>query len=506
MAWAAQAVEESDAVRVHAPSSRTHGSGMTSSIDKVGSDQAQPLESLLGAGGLLVEEADLERYERGARYDSGKALFVARPRTTAEVSRLVRHCVRSGIHMIAQSGNTGLVGGSTPDHSGRQAVISLERLAGAVEVNPLNRTVLAGAGVRLSQLNEALAPHGLFFPIDLGADPMVGGMVATNTGGARFLKYGDVRANLLGLEVVLPDEEGTVVDMLVTPRKSNTGLDLKQLFVGTAGLFGIVTRAVLEVHPLPRQRATAFLCPAGEDSVVALLTEFERRVGEHLSAFEGISREALAMAIRHVPNLRDPFSAHGVPEYCVLVEISRSWDPRGNEQSLDELLTSVLEEIWSLPDSPLADAVIAPPEEAWALRHALSHALADGGLVHALDVGFDREVAMIFRQRARQAVLDRYPHLLVCDFGHIGDGGLHFNIVEPADSGRRLGADEVVELKDLVYDIVLRHCGSFSAEHGIGRNNQRWYRRFNDARTREIAAGIKSLLGTGALGAIDPMR
>ena len=477
---------------------------MTYPNDQVGLAHVDRFMTMLGDRGVVTDQNDLSAYEMGPRAEAGKALCVVRPATTAEVSSVVSYCVDAGLHMIPQSGNTGLVGGSTPDASGRQVLISLERLTSPIEINPYNRTVVVGAGVRLSQLNAALESHGLFFPIDLGADPMVGGMVSTNTGGARFLKYGDVRSNLLGIEVVLADEQGSIVDMLSTPRKNNVGLDLKQVFVGTAGLFGIVTAAVLQVHPLPMQRTAAFLHPSSEHAVMRLFMEFERRVGDHLSAFEGISAEALEMAIRHVPNLRNPFLAQEQPGYSVLLELTRTWEPREVEQSLDHLLGEVLEEIWALPDSPLTNAVLANPEDAWRLRHSLTHALSDGGKVYAFDVGFAREIAMVFRRQAKDAVLSRHPHLLVCDFGHIGDGGLHFNIVEKNDADRHLSIEEVTELKDLVYDIVHQHKGSFSAEHGIGRNNDRWYRKYTDERTRKITADIRGIVGSRLVGPIDP--
>ena len=180
-----------------------------------------------------------------------------RPSSTEEVSRLLRHASAAGLRVVAQGGNTGLVGASTPDGSGEMLVLSLERLSRTVEVDPVDRTVTADGGVLLSTLDAALAEHGLLFPIDLGADPSIGGMVATNTGGTRLLRYGDVRQNLLGLEAVLAD--GTVLDLMRPLRKNNTGFDARQLFVGTSGVFGVVTKVVMRVVPRPVQRVTALV-------------------------------------------------------------------------------------------------------------------------------------------------------------------------------------------------------------------------------------------------------
>ncbi|TIT85936.1 MAG: FAD-binding oxidoreductase, partial [Mesorhizobium sp.] len=204
----------------------------------IGERHKAALAEILGPDGVLQDCASLAAYENGARYDRGSAALVLRPRGTAEVSACVAYCVREHIALIPQSGNTGLVSGSTPDTSGAQVVLSLDRMTPIFGLDIDNRSIHVDAGTRLSDLNGRLEPSGLFFPIDLGADPRVGGMLATNTGGSRFVKYGDVRRNTLGLKVVLADKAGTVVDLLSGLRKNNTGVDWKQLFIGTSGVFG----------------------------------------------------------------------------------------------------------------------------------------------------------------------------------------------------------------------------------------------------------------------------
>ena len=189
------------------------------------------------------------------------------------------------------------------------------------ELDKDNRSLSVGAGYRLSAVNARLAADGLCFPIDLGADPSIGGMIATNTGGARFLRYGDVRANLLGLTVVLGDEAGTILTLGGGLHKNNTGVDWKQMFVGTSGAFGIVTEAVVKLHPLPGDQAAAILVPASGAAVLPLLHMMETALGPALTAFEGMSGNAMRAALSHVPSLRDPF-AGAVPDYAILVEVS----------------------------------------------------------------------------------------------------------------------------------------------------------------------------------------
>ncbi len=459
------------------------------------------LRALVGARGLLAAPDDLSSYETGARYDRGRAAFVVRPATTAEASAVVAYCVRHGIALVPQSGNTGLVAGSTPDGSGGQGVLSLDRLAAPFEIDLANRSVTVGAGTRLSSLNERLAPHGLTLPIDLGADPMIGGMVATNTGGARFLRYGDMRRHVMGLEIVLPDEAGTVLDLTRPLRKNNTGLDFKQIFIGTGGAYGLVTRAVLELRRLPQQSATAILVPRDDAAVMELLVAFEERVGDHLAAFEGMSGAAVALALKHHDRLRNPFAPNPPPPFCILVEIERSWAARPQEPSIDALMEQVLAEVWALPGEPLADAVPGRGTDFWALRHVLTESLAAEGRVIAFDLGFARAAVMPFRRAMAEILAREHPEVRVCDFGHVGDGGVHFNLVVPRDSAL---ARDPSSVRDLVFgEAVERFGGSFSAEHAIGRANQVFYERFIDPRQRGIAGAIQDLLAPGRLGAVD---
>ena len=468
--------------------------------------EARHIEALKGLAdekGLLTEEADMAAYETGARYDRGRAAFVARPATTAEASAIVSYCVRNAIALVPQSGNTGLVSGSTPDGSGRQGVLSLDRLTAPFELDRVNRSARSGAGLRLSDLNGRLEESGLFFPIDLGADPRLGGMIATNTGGSRFLRYGDVRRNVLGLTVVLADEAGTVLDLSSDLRKNNTGVDWKQLFIGTTGAFGIVTECVLNLEPTQKQSATALLVPASPEAVATLLVAMEDALGSYLSAFEGMSGNAVSAALGHVPSLRNPFQGGVVPDFVILAEISRSTLPREGEQPLDAVLEEVLAAIWERDDAPLADAFVGPPHEIWALRHALSEGVKHSGRLIAFDLSFRRGDIMPFLAHMKAEMPDHFEDVTICDFGHIGDGGVHFNLVVPSDDPRLADPDFEADLREWIFAVAVEQFdGSFSAEHAIGRKNQAFYDTYTPGHIRRLAAGLKAVTSPGLLGAI----
>lgn len=464
----------------------------------------EALRQILGDKWLLTATGDMVAYETGARYDKGRAAFVARPASTGEVSAVVAYCVKNGIALIPQSGNTGLVSGSTPDNSGQQGILSLDRLTSPFELDRVNRSVKVGAGMRLSDLNAKLEQGGLFFPIDLGADPRIGGMIATNTGGSRFLRYGDVRRNTLGITVVLADEAGTVLELSSELRKNNTGVDWKQVFIGTSGSFGIVTECVLNLEPVPQQLATALLVPASLEQVPDLLVAMESALGNYLSAFEGMSGNAVRAALDHVPSLRNPFQNGAVPDFVILAEISRSNAPREGEQGLDQVLEEVLAAIWERDDAPLADAFVGPPQEIWALRHALSEGVKHLGRLIAFDLSFRRGDIMRFLDRMKADMPRHFPGVMICDFGHVGDGGVHFNLVVVKDDERLADPGFEKALREWVFKIAVDDFrGSFSAEHALGRKNQAFYDAYTAAEIRRLAAGLKAMTSPASLGAVN---
>jgi FAD/FMN-containing dehydrogenase len=358
--------------------------------------------------------------------------------------------------------------------------------------------VQADAGVALSTLNNAAAEHGLTFPIDLGADPSVGGMVAANTGGARFLRHGDVRRNLLGLEVVLSDGAGTCLELGRALWKDNSGLDLKQLFTSSAGALGVVTRATLALQPLPANSVTALVALTEAEHALALLLHLEQSAGSLLTAFEGISANALELAFRHLPRLRKPFG-DTIPEYCVLIEVAAGAGipPECLSNLIEQSVGSMLE------SGSASDAVIDQTDSLWSIRHAVPEGLRAHGVVVGCDVSVRRGDLMAFRSVAAAEVRERWPQLIIADFGHIGDGGVHFNLVWPNAAGPvPMGLPEAV--KSHLFAIAFeRFGGSFSAEHGVGPRNISSYVRFTPLAVRSLAGRIQRVVAPAELGRVD---
>lgn len=454
--------------------------------------------AIVGPANIHVDRADLAAYEIDGRGQSGKAQAVVRPSSTDQVAAVVHAAQACGVALVPQGARTGLVAAGLADASRTSCILSLERLRQPPRIDPVNRSARVDAGVRLSDLNAAAGAFDLTFPIDLGADPSIGGMVTANTGGARFLRYGDVRRSVLGLQVVLNDPDGTILELGGETWKDNSGLDLKHLFIGASGSLGIVTRATLALQPKAPVAVTAMLAVATADGVPALLGRLEAHFGTLLTAFEGMSGTALDAALNHVPHLRAPFAAR-TPTYAVLIELSAG-AAIAAEALVDALGTVLADELAS---GAVTDVAVDHGGGLWAIRHAIPEGLRAAGHVVACDIALRRGDTMRFRRDVLERLACAQLPFVLHDFGHIGDGGLHFNLVWPAAQGA-LDPALADQARDIVLDAAVNdYGGSFSAEHGIGPSNIGHYRCFVAPDVRRLAGAIQRVTAPTPIGRVD---
>jgi FAD/FMN-containing dehydrogenase len=442
------------------------------------------LGSRLEPGVLLTDEELLVSYETDVLSRKGQAAFVARPRNTQEVREVLRWAYSYRVPLVVQGANTGPVLGSTPDGSGLQGVLSTRAMTETLEVDPDNATVKASAGVTLAALQEALLPHGLSFPIDLGANPTIGGMLAANTGGSRLVRYGDVRKRVLGLEVVLPNQEADVIDLMAALRKDNHGPDLKQLFISSAGLLGVVTTAVLDLAPLPQGKATAYLALEGETHALECLRRLRRESPEWLSAFELLSGPALDALFRHKPSrLAWPFPVGAPPRMAALVELSGS----ASDEELSSKLAQLIAACVSAGEA--LDGWLGDPEAFWALRHLAIEAISKEGTLQPFDVSVEISRLPELCQRARAEVHRADPSAKCVDFGHFADGGVHLIVVRDQEPSEQ----QASAVAEAVYGLVRSMGGAFSAEHNIGRENEKAWASFCSPAYLSLLAAIKKV-------------
>jgi FAD/FMN-containing dehydrogenase len=424
------------------------------------------LKAAVGPAGYLDQPTDTAPFSKSWRDDwEGRTPLVLRPKTTAEMAAVVKICAETGTRIVPQGGNTGLTGAGQPHNDLSEVIISTIRMKEVRGLDLLNDTITVEAGVVLQEIQRIAGENNRLFPLSLGAEGtcQIGGNIATNAGGTQVIRYGNTRALVLGLEVVLPD--GRIWDGLRGLRKDNTGYDLKHLFIGGEGTLGIITAAVLRLFPKPTATETALLAVPSPAAAVELLAVMRGRLGEQISAFELMQRSIIEFVIAGVPGYSEPL---GQPhDWYVLVEVSGQGEPG----SMSEPFTEALSE--AMGRQLVEDAAIASSgaqaKRYWKMREDMAQAQNVTGASIKHDVSVPVSRIPEFLERCNAALEAAYPGIRTCAFGHVGDGNLHYNPMQPvAWEGKRFKAERDA-INRIVHDLVAALGGSISAEHGIGQ-------------------------------------
>jgi FAD/FMN-containing dehydrogenase len=427
------------------------------------------LRSIVGAAQVLTHDdpaTDLSAWEQDWRKRSrGWALAVVRPGSTAEVAAVVKACAAAGVSIVPQGGNTGLVVGSVPDGSGTQVVLSLTRMNAVRAMDGDNLTMTVEAGCVLQVLQENAEQAGYLFPLSLAAEGSctIGGNLATNAGGTQVVRYGNARELCLGLEVVTA--QGEVWNGLSGLRKDNTGYDLRDLFVGSEGTLGVITAATMKLYPLPAAQLTAWAAVPSLEAAVQLLGLAHRHLGAGLTGFEVMGQFALSLVAQHFPQQRVPLWADH--PYCVLLENSDSESEDHARGQFERLLETAFEQ------GVVSDAVVAESLQQahalWHIRESIPLAQAEEGLNIKHDISLPVSKIPAFCAETDALLQREVPGVRLVNFGHLGDGNLHYNVQAPEGGDPATFLLEQEErVNHLVFDQVARFDGSISAEHGVG--------------------------------------
>jgi len=448
------------------------------------------LSAIVGEANLLTADADVAPFSTDwrDRY-RGRPRAVIRPGTTAELAASVCCCAEHAVPVVPQGGNTSLCGGATPHDDGREIVVSLTRMNRVRTVDPDNATLTVEAGATLASVQQAATDAGLLFPLSLAAEGScaIGGNLSTNAGGTAVLRFGNARDLVLGLEVVLAD--GRVWNGLRGLRKDNTGYDLKQLFLGSEGTLGIITAAVLKLFPKARTSVTALVALPDVGAAISLLRRLRQSLGDRLTGFELISAECIALTRKEFPSMRDPLPGHA------WYALAQADDPAAQSQ-LGALLESSLGD--AIESGVARDATIAQSEaqaaELWALRESIPEAQRREGPNIKHDISLPVSSIPSFLDQAKAQLDAAFPGVRYVTFGHLGDGNLHYNLAPPVGVPSGAFLDQAARANRLVYDIVARLGGSFSAEHGIGQLKRDELTRYRSAIEIELMRQIKRAL------------
>ena len=432
---------------------------------KTTDDLLEALRQITGPAHVLTE-GDLTAWEQDWRKRSrGKALAVVKPASTLEVAAIVKACAAAGTSIVAQGGNTGLVEGSTPDASGQQVVLSLQRMNTVRQMDAANLTVTVEAGCILQTLQETAEKAGFLFPLSLAAEGSctIGGNLATNAGGTQVVRYGNARDLCLGLEVVTA--QGEIWNGLTGLRKDNTGYDLRDLFIGSEGTLGIITAATLKLYPQPAAQLTAWAAVPSMQHAIVLLGLAQQHLGAGLTGFEVMGQFALSLVAKNFKQLRVPL--YEDTPFCVLLENSDQESESHAREQFERLLETALEQ-GCVTDAVVAEN-LAQAHQLWHVRESIPLAQAEEGLNIKHDISIAVSRIPEFVEATDAILMQALPGVRLVNFGHLGDGNLHYNVQAPAEGdSRAFLRNHEEQVNALVYDSVARFDGSISAEHGVG--------------------------------------
>lgn len=455
---------------------------------------AEQLANIVGAANVLTDAADLRPYveDTRGRY-SGTAQLAVRPGSTQEVADILALAQETRLPVIPQGGNTGLVAGGLPlkEGGGNEIIVSMSRMNRILDVDPQTNSMTVEAGAILQRIQEAADEADRLFPLSLGAQGscQIGGNIGTNAGGTGVLAYGNTRDLVLGLEAVLPG--GRVWNGLTSLRKDNTGYDLKHLMIGSEGTLGIVTKAVLKLFPKPKGREVAIAATDSPRTALDLFHQARSAAGTGLTAFELMAEIAMAFTLKHAKNTgRAPIE--GSHPWYVLVEISSGLSAKAARETLEAVLADALQA------GLILDATIAESGQQqaafWALREEMSWAQRPEGasIKHDISVPVGRIPAFI--AEADAAVETIVPGARIVNFGHMGDGNLHYNITQPIGWEAAEHFAKEPKINEAVYALVAKHGGSISAEHGIGQMKRERLAAVKDPVALDMMRAIKRTL------------
>ena len=455
------------------------------------------LADIVGNAGLRTGNDDTASFltDWHGQYH-GQALAVVMPETTAQVANIMAFADANDIVVVPQGGNTGFMGGATPDADGRTILLSLRRMNRIREIDATNMSMTVEAGCVLQSLHEATEKQGLYFPLNLAAKGSctIGGNLGTNAGGLNVVRYGTTRELTLGLEVVLMG--GRVLNMLSGLRKDNTGYDLRNLFVGSEGTLGVITAATMKLFPQPAARATAFAEVRDVEAAVALLHRLQAASGGGVEAFELIPADILHVLFHHFPNIPQPLATRG--KMNVLMEIASTNPASGIADDTGQSpLRTIIEETLgaALEDGLVLDATIAASEAQrqalWDVRETApeSHKMSAG--VARSDISLPQSALAPFYDEMVAGIRAIDPNLWICGYGHIGDGNLHFNLIADEKSNADFDSKKV-DLYELLYEKVAKYNGSISAEHGIGQTKRAQLAKVKSPEIMDVMRAIKA--------------
>ena len=427
------------------------------------SSEINKFRKIVGNKNVITDKNDMQKYLKEWRgVYTGVAGAIVKPKSTKEVSNILKFAYRKNISCIPQGGNTGLVGGQIPfnrDH----IVISLERLNKIREINPIDQSITVEAGLILSDLQKKCDENNLIFPLSLASEGScsLGGNIASNAGGVAVLYYGNTRELVMGLEVVLSD--GSIINNLKTLIKDNTGYSIKDLFVGSEGTLGVITAATLKVFPKPKNIYTALLSVNSPKQSIEILNYIRNNLSIPLTAFELMNNFSIELVNKHMDKASIPIEKF---KWLILVEFSSIEVSKNEKDKIENILNEILHQ--NLAKDIFISQSLKQAKDMWHIRESISEAQKKEGGSIKNDISIPIKDISKFINNAEKISKEVIPGSRSVIFGHIGDGNIHFNISQPVKSDKDKFLKKDKKLRKKINDLTIELNGSISAEHGIG--------------------------------------
>lgn len=427
------------------------------------SSEINKFRKIVGNKNVITDKNDMQKYLKEWRgVYTGVAGAIVKPKSTEEVSNILKFAYRKNISCIPQGGNTGLVGGQIPFNK-NHIVISLERLNKIREINPTDQSVTVEAGLILSDLQKKCDENNLIFPLSLASEGScsLGGNIASNAGGVAVLYYGNTRELVMGLEVVLSD--GSIINNLKTLIKDNTGYSIKDLFIGSEGTLGVITAATLKVFPKPKNMYTALLSVDSPKQSIEILNYIRNNLSIPLTAFELMNNFSIELVNKHMDKASIPIEKF---KWLILAEFSSIEVSKNEKDKIENLLNEILHQ--NLAKDIFISQSSKQAKDMWYIRESISEAQKKEGGSIKNDISIPIKDISKFINNAEKISKKVIPGSRSVIFGHIGDGNIHFNISQPVKSDRDKFIKKDKKLRKKINDLTIELNGSISAEHGIG--------------------------------------
>ncbi len=392
---------------------------------------------------------------------SNKCICVVFPKTEGEITKILKFCNLNRIKVIPQGGNTSLVGGATPNFDEKEVIINLSKFNKIIEIDEINMTATAEAGVIIDDLESEVNKFNLMLPIKLASSGscQVGGVVATNAGGINVVKYGSVRSNLISIGVILPN--GEKLDLGRKVKKDNTGYDLKNLFISSEGTLGVITKAIFQLYPIPKEYLNCFIATDSIDNAIQIFTEVQKKFSDSLESCELIPHIAFDLCLKH-KLIKNKIFKHNSKFYILCKFISIGDDKYFLNYFSDFMENTKL----------INDLLIAQNEKQayqfWNFRELMVEAQKLEGKLLGYDISIPIDKIKDFSNNSMKQIEKLVPGIRLYCFGHLGDSNLHFNLIEPLIKGEKIFSYEE-KISKIILSEVIKYSGSISAEHGIGR-------------------------------------